>query len=389
MKLPFNKIRHQTLAVVAMAALLPVVLLALFVVGRLRTELTYQALHAQKSLAEAVRQGIQMQIKTWIHQLEHFVETPAIQTMNAATQKPVLFKFLDQNPLFASAFVYNSDGTIINVAYRNRNKGDDNLLGANLSQLGLKEAGQPSTWGYTILAFHDVMKTGELKISAHISSFNQKAQLMVFLPIKAFDDSSRIVGILSIALHLDGVILQEMIEGFASGRRGFLILTDRIGSIIARKGQDLPPGLEKATLSRPPEIGFESIWSKLDGQEYLVTLGPVNSINGYILVAAPSEAVLGFIGKILWGMGLLTIISLVISGGFGLVLANTVIEPIQRLIEGISKVSEGDVAHRIEVPDEAEDELSDAGRAFNEMAGSLEKNRLIGDIWSGTWKPPS
>ncbi|MFZ2960644.1 MAG: cache and HAMP domain-containing protein [Candidatus Ozemobacteraceae bacterium] len=383
MKLPFKKIRHQTLAVVTAAALLPVIFLALFVAGRLRTELTYQALGSQKNIAEAVRQGIQMQIDAWIHQLEHFSESPVIQGMNPASQTPLLFRFLDQNALFASAFIYQPDGIVTSVAYRNRFSGDNRLIGGNLLTL------QGEKRGEILTAFREVIATGKIKVSERISATNQKAQLIVLVPIKAFDDPERLVGILSVGLHIDGVVLQEMIEGFSSGRRGFLLLADRQGNIIARKGQDLPPGLEKVNLSRPPELGFESIWSKLEGREYLVTLGPVGAINGTIFVAAPKDAVLGFLGRILWGMGLLTLIFLIIAGGFGLILAGTLLEPVQNLIEGIRKVAEGNVTHRIDVAGEAEDELSEAGRAFNQMAGRLEKDRLIEEVWTGTWKPPS
>lgn len=383
MELPFKKIRHQTLAVVITTALLPLLLLALFVAGRLRTELTFQALQTQKDVAEAVRQGIQLQIDAWILQLEHLAESPNIQGMDAASQTSVLFRFLDQSALFASAFIYAPDGTINAVAYRNRYMGDNRLVGENL--LSSKANGIAPM----IAAFKDVVETKKRRVSERISKASQKERLIVLLPIKAFDDPKRLVGVLSVALQLDGVVLQEMIEGVSNGRPGFLLLSDRQGNIIAKKGRDLPPGLEKMTLSRRPDAGFESIWSTLENHEYLVTVGPVSAINGTIVVAAPKEAVLGFIGRILGGMGLLTLISLFTAGAFGLVLARSLLEPTQRLLEGIQKVAEGNVAHRIDVPETAEDELSEAGRAFNDMAGRLEQDRLIEDIWDKTWKPPS
>lgn len=370
------------MAVIILSSLLPVFLLGMFVFFRTRDELSGKALEMQRSVAEAVRQGLIAQTNLYARQLEKFVQEIDIQGMNQETQVTALYRFLDLNPLFFSIFIYDSEGRIVSLGYRNRFKGDDFMLGKNIFEA--KEEKNK----HTASIIKEVMKTGRILVGDRIVSFHQIRQLLVMVPIPAFENPQKFVGAMSCGIQIDGPSLQGTIENFQFPGDSFLILTDGDGTILAQKGKNLPDGLESMKLSKPlTENDFESTWTNFNGSDFFITCGKVPAIGAIIAIGTPRNEIFGFIHQIIWGMFLLTVISLVIGLFFSLILSDNMVDPILDLIEGIKKVSEGAVSHRVST--RGEDELSDAGRAFNEMASHLEKNRLMEDIWSRKWKPPS
>lgn len=383
MQMPFRRIRDRTLALVFLASLLPVVLLGVFVGARVKNELTAQALRTQERVAEAIRQGIFIQLRAYSRQLLRLASEPTVQSMLVERQRETIYRFLDQNSSFFSVFVFQPDGTVHTLAYRNRFAGDDPLIGQSVldpRQDRLRAVSE---------AFRKVVTTRELAVNESISFTGQRTELLVLLPVFSFHDPQRLVGVISCGLNIDGVVMQELIEGFG-GASGFLLLTDSKGNILARKGNGIPVGLTRARCDRLP-VGsqFESTRVDLQGQEYFVTIGPIPGVNGYILLAAPTSEVLGFVSQTLWGMAMLTLISLVVALCFGLWSANEFSGPIAVLLQGIRQVADGVISYRIGPEAQGDGELAEACRAFNDMAGQLEKNHLIEEIWSRTWKPPS
>ena len=383
MRLPFRRIRDRTIALVCVASLLPVILLGLFIGARLRGELTSQALRSQERVVEAIRQGIFMQLTGYSRQLAKLAEDPGLQSMEAPRQKSVILRFLDQNPSFFSVFVLRLDGTINSLLYRNRFAGDDQQIGTNIfsNQGPHFKAFQES--------FRKVLDKKQTIVNESISNYRQRNELLILLPIRSFTNPERLEGVMSCGLNLDGVTLQELLGGFG-GASGFLLLTDRLGNIMARKGQGIPQGLNRVDCSTWPENrAFFSTNTSLDNRDYIVTIGAVPGANGFIFLAAPRDEILGFVRHTLVGMIILTLISLGVAVGFGIWSAGELSRPIAVLLEGIHRVAEGAVSHRISDEAEGDGELAEACRAFNDMAERLEKNQMIEDVWSKTWKPPS
>ena len=233
-----------------------------------------------------------------------------------------------------------------------------------------------------------VLKTGKVTVSERVVKTQSMNQLLVLAPIRSFVDSQKIIGVLSCGIQIEGSHLQGTLENYFVGKSSFIVLTDRHGNIISQKGQNLPEGLMKMELSRNiSETDLESTWTKFSGTDYIVTLGRIRAIGCMIAIGTPRHEVLGFISQIVWGMILVTLICLIVGVFFSVVLSETFVGPILGLIEGIQKVSEGVITHRIDV--QGQDELGDACKAFNEMASQLEKNRLLEEIWSRKWNPPS
>jgi len=378
----FKKIRHRMIALVLFASLFPVFLLGLFVFLKTKEELTQKALEMQKSLAEAVRQGINAHINLYATQLEKLAQDIEIQKMKPESQAPVLFNFLDLNPLFFSCVVYDAKGNIVCITYRDRNHSDDDKIGKNIFS-----AKNPIHFD-TANAVRKVLETGRMQVVDKLITYHGQKQMLVIVPIPSFVDSQKTIGVLSCGIQVAGPSLQATIENFFLGLDSFILLTDMEGLILAKKGRNLPEGLYKMNLSDTIKTNeFVSTTSDLGGTEYFITIGKVSAIESLIVIGTPSCEVFGFIRQIVMGIFLLTLICLIVGLFLTISLSESLTGPIMKLIEGIKKVSEGAISHRI--PHEGEDELAEACHAFNEMAGQLEKNRILEDIWSRKWRPPS
>lgn len=381
MNWPFQKIRHRTIALVTFACLVPMVLMSFFVLTRTRAELSLKALEVQKTLTETIRRGLSSQIVNYGRQLTRFAEDMGMQSMNPVRQQASIYSFLDINPLFYSCFVYDTKGTLQCLGYRNRFDGDFRLIGRNIL------AAQSKVNRATAEAFAKVLKTGQIAVGQEVIRSHQQTQMLVLVPIRSFGDPRQIVGVMSCGVQVDGPSLQGSIEDFSVGEKSFILLTNNEGRVMARSGKDLPAGLERMILSQSLEgTKINSAWSTLAGKEYIVTAAKVPIVDFIIAIGTPTEEVFGFIWQILLGMILLTLICLMLGLFFSFLLSETLVSPILSLIAGIKNVSDGMLSYRIEV--EGGDELSEAGRAFNEMASRMEKNRLLEEMWSRKWNPP-
>jgi HAMP domain-containing protein len=370
------------IAVVAFAGLLPVFLIALFFLTKTREELTTNALENQKSLAEAVRQGISTQVYHYRKQLERFATDPEMQSLKTDRQSAALTRFLEQNHLFFSIFVYDASGTVTSLGYRNKFRGDDFLIGRNIFQ-----AKDPIVQGVAS-SVRDVLQSRRLKVIERVQQGRRQPQLFVMAPIPSFSNPDRMIGVISAGIQIEGPQLQGTLEYFSVSKRSFLLLTDTQGYLLAKKGKHLPDGLMQMNLSHTlDEKEFESTLTDLAGTRYFLTVGRIPAISCFLAIGTPQDEILGFIHQILGGMMLLGLICLIIGVGVSLWLSNALLEPVMALIDGIKKVSDGIVSHRI--PPEGENELSEACEAFNQMASQLEKNRLMEEIWSRTWNHPS
>ncbi|HNV71901.1 MAG TPA: hypothetical protein PKO06_19510, partial [Candidatus Ozemobacteraceae bacterium] len=191
MRLPFRRIRDRTLALVFVASLLPVILLGIFVGARLKNELTVQALRTQERVAEAIRQGIFIQLRAYSRQLLRLASEPDVQSLDVDRLRNTIFRFLDQNSSFFSVFVYKPDGTVQTLAYRNRFAGDDSLIGSSVLDPKQERLRAVSD------AFRKVVATREIVVNESISFSGQRTELLVLLPVRSFHDPQGLAGVIS------------------------------------------------------------------------------------------------------------------------------------------------------------------------------------------------
>jgi len=78
------------------------------------------------------------------------------------------------------------------------------------------------------------------------------------------------------------------------------------------------------------------------------------------------------------------VVAFVIAVAAGFFMSRSLAEGISILVDAIRNVASGAVSHRVEV--RGRDELAEASQAFNDMLNTLEKHRMMDDIWHSEWE---
>ena len=374
----FRQIRFQLLALIVGIVLLAALFIGGFVLHRVHANLTEDAIMAQRHLSNALKQGLAMKFEEIRQHLQHVAEHPLLLNPDPGKSRELLSGFLEQNPLFFSALVYDRSGTVLTAIYRNHSPVAERIVGRNLLKAGKK-------YQQLIEDFQTVVKTNQPLISETVSSVRQGPLLVMNVPVRPFDRPDTLVRVLSLGIHLNGAVLQQTLSRFAPPN-GFLALIDRQGTILARAGSDLPADLSGIVLDPMPEEHTpQSAWTTLDGRDMLVSARSFPDLQAVLMIGRSREAVLGRVSELSQQLLILGLVAVFLAMGTSLVLADRFITQILRLIEGIRKVGDGILSWRI--GELTEDELGEAGRAFNTMADRLERNRLIEELWRQRGRP--
>jgi HAMP domain-containing protein len=385
-KLPWSRqIGNKVLLMAVIAGILPMLILGGTLAVKMRRDLISEAMIAQSTMTGAIQHGINSLLTGYVRQLELLAEDPEIQGGTGEEQTQAIFRFLDLNPMFFSCFVYNASGTITSVGFRNRNRGlDEKYLGHKIG--GLVTSRYRPAYEDAVL---EVYKSGKPAFCPYIvRSIDQKMFLLI-VPIRGFTNPDEIVGAVSCAIALDGPDLQEIVTGFPVRPREILVLLDRSGTVLAARGDVLPEGFNAVNLPWE-QIASEPrspISIALDAEPYFGIIAHLPVTSGFLLTARPRREVFAFLDQFLLNLALVVVVALVLTVGMGFLLISAVAEKISRLVEGIHLVAQGVITHRVAIG--GDDELSEAGKAFNEMAASLEKHRLMDDLWAREWTEPA
>lgn len=378
MYLPVRKIRHQVLLLFALVMLGAMLILGVFAGFRMRQALTNQLTGNQKAMGKVIMQGIANHFDLIFQELEKLSKDPCLLSVSDKTRF-LLSGYIAANPLFVNAIVYGVDGTVQVAAERAGSSDSSYLIGKNLLRSEKNLSGLRDSLENTI-------KNNRIQVSSLFSSIRQGKMLVVNLPVRAPDLPSHVLRVLSMGIHLDGVLLHEMLSRYGVGD-GFIILTDRDGRILAQHGADLPAGLSKAVIDKPPENGTAaSTWTMLSGREYLLTALRFPHIEGVLLLGKTRASIFATINAMALDMLVLALIPLVMAGLLAWFLADRYIRQILDLLHGLRQMAAGVFSTRIQVS--SDDELGEAGMAFNAMADELERNHLVEELWHERWNRP-
>jgi HAMP domain-containing protein len=387
----YQRIGHRIIAVAVFSAFLPILILGLTIGVKFRRDLVQQAMHSQIALTGAIQNGIDSLLRSYERQVRALALNPDIQPVDRHAppgtpsttdrQREAIYEFLDINPIFYSGFIYDAEGNVTSLALRNRYRGlDAKYLGRNV--LRTKSENMESTRQ----VFQQVVRTGTSAFTGHIVSASQQKTMLMMVPIPHFVDQTKVVGVISCAINLEGPEMMELIREYPLVGGDILLLVDQSGGLIAARGEGLPEGLTGVALDfeRLRTEPTRAVEFPMNGQPYLGIVTRVPVLNSYLIAARPRREVLGFLHRILFDLMLVLSIAVVLAVGFGYALSRTLAEQVNRLLEGIRLVSDGVMNHRVRI--EGEDELAQACAAFNDMVATLEKNRLMDEIWTREWE---
>ncbi|NLI79285.1 MAG: HAMP domain-containing protein [Candidatus Riflebacteria bacterium] len=388
--LPWHqRIGHRIVAVAVLAAFVPIMILGLTIGVKFRRDLVQQAINAQLGLTGAIQNGIDSLLRSYERQLSALATDPDVQQMEDAgtpgrvadRQREAMYRFLDINPVFYSCFIYAADGTVTSIAFRNRYRGqDERFIGKNL--LRTKGKGMESTRE----AFLQVLQSGLPSFTGHIISSSDQKMMLMMVPVRDFVDTARCIGVISCAINLEGPEMKELIREYPLQGGDILQLVDQTGRMIAWRGDGLPDGLVGVSLDfdRLQAQSTQPVEFAVGDRPYLGIVTRLPALNSYLIAAKPRGEILGFLHRILFDLALVLGIAFVLAIGFGYAISRPLAANVDRLLEGIRRVSDGVVSHRVVV--EGQDEMAQACAAFNDMVATLEKNRLMDEVWTREWE---
>lgn len=369
----YLKIGNRVMLTAIIAAILPLLLLGGTISLKVRLDLLNQTITNQKNTAATLMHGIGALFNNYRRQIEIVAALPEIQSMQADRQNEVIHEFLEQQKVFFGCTIYDSQGVIRLVAIRSRRDEGRERLG---SKTDIKS---DSPFART---FRFVMQSRQPAVYSGESDLHHDRMLNLMVPVYDFMDADLVIGIISCSMSISSPDIHEIITGFPIGKQDILLLLDRDCNVLSSRGQ-VPENLKGFNVGSVSRKGPESIEFSFGKKRYLGTIAPVPGSEGLLLIARPSELVLEFLNQLLLDLALMLLIALAIAVAAGFFLSRPLAEGISVLVTAIKSVSSGVVSHRIEV--NGEDELAEASKAFNEMLGTLEKHRMMDDIWNREW----
>lgn len=377
-RIPWHRrIGNRIVLTAILAAVLPLLLLGGTVALKVRLDLVRQTIASQKTLTATLLHGIDSLFQNYRRQLEAIASLPAVQSMQHAQQLPVVHEFLEQQRIFFGCTVYDRNGRAQLVALRNQKDEGSERAG---SQLDLTARNSFSE------GFVQVISSGQPAFVADETSEYQQKMLFVMVPVLDFVNPDVVVGVISCSISVSGPGIHEIISGFPIEKSDILLLLDRNGGLISSQG-DLPEGLRGLSFGKGVDNLPASVLVDFSETTYLGTLASVPEFSGYLLVARPRGLVLEFLNHLLFDLALMLVVAFVIAVGAGFFMSRSLAEKISALVEAIRHVSSGVVSQRVEI--RGDDELADAAKAFNEMLNTLEKHRMMDDIWNREWESAS
>lgn len=392
--LPSLNLQTRTLVLSIGMALVPFVLMAVGVITQVRSVLLEKAELDHRNIVGRLLHSLQSEFDQLTHHVELLAEDHRIQGLKPDQVHDALHAFLAYDDAFLSIFVYDRDETLRYIEYRNHFQGANKYLGRRVADMSprLHEA------------VSGVLKTGKASSFDYLRKESAESQLLILCAIPSFAGTGPNVGVISIAIQMYSHQYQDLCDQIDLEGRSYILVLDRKGRVLARRGDGVPTGRMGAEGEGPSPSGglrptlaavtvpdwdpgrspMTTRWMRVDDREDLITVATVPRLGATVLVGRPSNEVLGLLEHVTMRILVFALLGLGLAVIGALALARSLVEPILELTDGIQKVGEGATGHRVRV--QGHDELAQAGEAFNRMAVQLQKGKLMEQIWSRQWE---
>lgn len=394
MILPSLKLQTRTLVLSIGMALVPFVLMAAGVITQVRSTLLDKAELDHRNIVSRLLHTFSSDFTRLEHHVELLAQDHRVQSMQPEQLHDALHSFLAFDDSFLSIFIYDREEKLQFIEYRNHFQGMNKYLGKRVGEVSprLREAVAKS------------LATGEVSSFDYLRKETAESQLFILCPIPGFSGTGPAVGLISIAIQMYSHQYQDLADEIDLQGRSYILVLDRKGRVLAKKGSGVPHGRTKADQSvneasggmlptlagvqvpdwDPNDKEIRSFWLKVDDRDDLVTVASVPRLGATVLVGRPASEVLGLLEHVTMRIVVFACLGLSLAVIGALALARSLVGPILELTDGIQKVGEGATGHRVKI--EGSDELAQAGEAFNRMAVQLQKGKLMEQIWSRQWE---
>lgn len=174
--------------------------------------------------------------------------------------------------------------------------------------------------------------------------------------------------------------LWRLVDRLRVGDRGFALLADRAGRLIAHGDPDQKPRiargedvlghpLAQSLLARTNAEPASVEYGDAPGQRILAAGAPVTSLGGFVIVEQPTEEAYAVASRLERLLLVAIAAALAAAVGLGYLWGRSLLTPIEALMRGTEALAEGRLETRVQIA--RDDEFRRLGDAFNSMAGRL------------------
>gem|GEM_PF-6265780 len=371
------RLRLVLTSTLLVAALLVMTCAVFIAISRRTMSYGIELYHSQ--LARSFAGNIRMQLNDQLSFLARLGQTPDFHVLQRKSLDYHLENFLKFNPLFKNIWVYAADGRVI--ALQNRLYLPSERKARIRAHLNENFNRYNNEFKKTA---NQVIATGRPGISKVLVSRSGYFLLPCVAPIVAKGST---IGILSAGLFLDDV--NSMLGELNPSQGGWSMLTQDGKDVVGRynpSGLPSPDPGELVITAKREIIPFERArlsptFGKIiqEGRSFLLTIYPMPDLGLELLIAVPEKSVMSTLGSFTREMFIFGFLSLALGIILASLTADRLSRPLQELVSGLRILKTGNLKIRLGAG--RKDELGRAMEAFNDLALSLSKNKMIEKYW--------
>ena len=251
-----------------------------------------------------------------------------------------------------------------------------NIIVDNTEGLQVLRSDSPPTAKFTTSVgarayFKEAMQGKNAISDATLAVTTKQLSVILATPIYENNSSSKIVGAMHASLSLK--TLSEFVSKFSrDGRVAYII--DNGGKIIAHP--DEQKIVENNSLKEVPyvEAGLDgktgmAQYVNQRNERRIVYYMPETTTGWLLCYEIPYEELAAQLNMVRYTAGGILIFMIILMSILGMVIANKLVKPMERLAIAAEKVSQGDLTVRVDIG--ANDEIGRMARSFNMMVSNL------------------
>ncbi|RTQ91907.1 methyl-accepting chemotaxis protein [Lysinibacillus telephonicus] len=350
-----SSIRTKFSALFLLVAIIPLLVVSLFIQNNNSKILIAKEQEAMHNLVLSKAQSIDQWFTSRMSEMEISAASDIMKSMDSNRIIPYISMLEKRSDVFETMFVVDRKGTVIAHTMADS-------IGSDYSDRSYVAAGLGGKSNYS-----------------EVLTSKATGNRIVVSATPIVDNNGVVVGVLAGSATFEVLVdtyLKESEQSESSGnmitlldQQGFIQespMEELIG-VHVKKAEigDLSSSLQKSM----EETGISSF--KYGGENYIITYAPINSVGYGLSIYTPEDVVLADSKTIQNTTFIIIAISAIIIILLSIVIVRTITKPILAVVEGIGKVSDGDLTiEKLHV--KANDELGQLANNFNSMIDNIK-----------------
>ena len=203
-------------------------------------------------------------------------------------------------------------------------------------------------------------------------------QWLLIFAVPIYDDSHTVVGVLNATV--EAKFLSDDIKDIVVGQTGGCYILGRTGTMVAHSDLSMVTSQFNAMNNNDESISslreyvtksFQDAKSKVDYYDYkdvsyIASYATMRSTGWKVIIKAPVEEFMGTIKTLRLSMFVSGFIILIFALGIIYMVAFNIVKPIQKTVDALQRIAQGDGDLTVRLPLRGNDEMSDLSLYFNQ-----------------------